>query len=178
MTKRTVAALAILLLAAGCISYEYKGESGGGPTTSASVFLSAAKIRRTYQVLGQATVSGDYREVSRDRLMNKLISEAEKNGADAVLVVEQQVLPYGSSGSAPGRFMTAYDYDDTSQSWNQVYRDVDQRYSNLFNTSLQNVITRSGGGSSGTAGNVGTQGYKRIIRAEFLKYTDTKPIAE
>ena len=176
-TKTVIAALALVLLAAGCISYEYKGESGGGPTTSVSVFMSVDKIRRTYQVLGEATVSGDYREVSRDRLMNKLISEAEKNGADAVLVVEQQVLPYGTASSAQGRFMTAYDYDDTSQSWNQVYRDVDQRYSNLFNTSLQNMITRSGG-TSGTAGGAGARGYKRIIRAEFLKYTDTKPIAE
>ena len=177
MMKTTIAALALSLLAAGCISYEYKGESGGEPTTSVSVFLSAAKIRRTYQVLGEATVSGDYHEVSRDRLMNKLISEAEKNGADAVLVVEQQVLPYGSASSAQGRFMTAYDYDDTSQSWNQVYRDVDQRYSNLFNTSLQNVITRRSG-SPGAAGGSGARGYKRIIRAEFIRYTDTKPIAE
>ena len=177
MTKTTIAALALLLLAAGCISYEYKGESAGEPSTSVSVFMSVAKIRRPYQVLGEATVSGDYREVSRDRLMNKLITEAEKNGADAVLVVEQQVLPYGSASSAQGRFMTAYDYDDTSQSWNQVYRDVDQRYSNLFNTSLQNVITRRSDGSAAT-GNSGARGYRRIIRAEFIRYTDTKPIAE
>ena len=175
--KCGVAALALLLSAAGCVSYEYKGESGGEPTTAVAVFMNSAKIRRTYQVLGEATVSGDYHEVSRDRLMGKLISEAEKNGADAVLVVEQQVLPYGSSGSAQGRFMTAFDYDDTSQSWNQVYRDVDQRYSNLFNTSLQNVITRqSGGGASG--GNTAARSYRRIIRAEFLRYTDDKPIAE
>ena len=175
--KSCVAALAVMMLAAGCVSYEYKGESGGEPSTAVAVFMSSDKIRRTYQVLGEATVSGDYHEVSRDRLMRKLISEAEKNGADAILLVEQQVLPYGSTAGASGRFMTAFDYDDTSQSWNQVYRDVDQRYSNLFNTSLQNVITRRSD-SSATAGNTGARGYKRIIRAEFLKYTDTKPLAE
>ena len=168
---------AAALMLAGCISYEYKGNSGGDPTSSVAVFMNSAKIRRTYQVLGEATVSADYQDVPRDRLMKKLIGEAEKNGADAVLIVEQQVLPYGTVSSAQGRFMTAYDYDDTSQSWNQVYRDVDQRYSNLFNTSLQNVITRRSD-SSATAGNTGARGYKRIIRAEFLKYTDTKPIAE
>ncbi len=172
-----VAALALLMLAAGCVSYEYKGESGGEPTTSVSVFMNSAKIRRTYQVLGEATVSGDYHEVSRDRLMDKLISEAEKNGADAVLVVEQQVLPYGSASSAQGRFMTAYDYDDTNQSWSQVYRDVDQRYSNLFNTSLQGMITHDRG-TSGAVSGTSARGYRRIIRAEFLKYTDTKPLAE
>ena len=157
-TKCGIAALALLALTAGCISYEYKGEKGGAPTTSVAVFMSTAKIRRPYQVLGEATVAGDYREVSRDRLMSKLISEAEKNGADGVLIVEQQVLPYGVASSAQGRFMTAYDYDDTSQSWKQVYRDVDQRYGKLF-------------GSDDNATGA-SRGYRRIIRAEFLKYRD------
>ena len=177
MMKSAIAALALMLLATGCISYEYKGGSAGEPTTAVAVFMSSAKIRRTYQVLGEATVSGDYREVSRDRLMNKLISEAEKNGADAVLVVEQQVLPYGAASSAQGRFLTAYDYDNTNRSWNQLYHDVDQRYSNLFNTSLQNVITKRSDNPA-AASNTGARSYKRVIRAEFLKYTDTKPIAE
>ncbi|MBQ6352555.1 MAG: hypothetical protein IJJ28_04750, partial [Lentisphaeria bacterium] len=106
-------AAAMLLLATGCVSYEYKGESGGDPTVQVAVFMNSAKIRRTYQVLGEATVSGDYHDVSRDRMMNKLIGEAEKNGADAILVVEQQVLPYGTVSSAQGRFVTSYDYDDS-----------------------------------------------------------------
>ena len=151
-------ATALLLLATGCVSYEYKGEKGDAPTSSVAVFMNTAKIKRTYQVLGEATVSADYRDVPRDRLMNKLISEAEKTGADAVLVVEQQVLPYGAASSAQGRFMTAFDYDDTNQSWSQVYKDVDQRYGRLF--------------GSGDAGTPGVQGYRRIIHAEFLKYTD------
>lgn len=178
MMKGTIAALALTLLAAGCVSYEYKGESGGEPTSGIAVYLNASKIRRTYQVLGEATVSADYRDVSRDRMMDKLVSEAEKNGADAVLIVEQQVLPVGTASSAQGRFMTAYDYDDTNQSWSQVYRDVDQRYSNLFNTSLQGMLTRSGGAAAPSAAAAGARGYRRVIRAEFIKYTDTKPIVE
>ncbi len=165
----TIFALA-LLLAAGCVSYEYKGESGGSPTDSVAVFMDSGKIGRPYQVLGEATVSGDYQEVPRDRLMDKLVCEAEKSGADAVLIVEQQVLPYGGSSPAQGRFLTAFDYDDNNQSWNQVYRDVDQRYSNLFNSSLQGLISRGGSGSA-ARDNVGAaRGYRRIIRAEFLKY--------
>lgn len=159
MKKTNIFPAALLLLfAAGCVSYEYKGEKGDAPTSAVSVFMNSGKIRRTYQVLGEATVSADYYDVTRDRLMNKLISEAEKNGADAVLVVEQQVLPYGKASSAQGRFMTAFDYDDTNNSWSQVYKDVDQRYGRLF--------------GSGDAGTPGAQGYRRIIRAEFLKYTD------
>ena len=167
-SSMTIFALA-LLLAAGCVSYEYKGEKGGEPTDSVAVFMNSGKIVRPYQVLGEATVAGDYHEVTRDRLMNKLIGEAEKCGADAVLIVEQQVLPYGGSSPAQGRFLTAFDYDDSNQSWSQVYRDVDQRYGNLFNSSLQGMISRRGG--SAARENVGTaRGYRRIIRAEFLKY--------
>ena len=92
-------AAAALLLAAGCVSYEYKGESAGDPSASVAVFMNATRIRRTYQVLGEATVSGDCRDVSRDRLMNKLISEAEKNGADAVLVGRPfATMMYGAGG--------------------------------------------------------------------------------
>ena len=168
----TMGLVLALLLAAGCVSYEYKGEKGGEPTDSVAVFMDSGKIGRPYQVLGEATVSGDYHEVTRDRLMDKLVSEAEKSGADAVLIVEQQVLPYGTGSSpAQGRFLTAFDYDDSNQSWNQVYRDVDQRYGNLFNSSLQGLITRDGSGAARK--NVGTaRGYRRIIRAEFLKYRD------
>ena len=147
-----------LLLAAGCVSYEYKGEKGGTPTDSVAVFMNSGKIGRPYQVLGEATVSGDYHEVTRDRLMDKLVSEAEKSGADAVLIVEQQVLPYGGNSPAQGRFLTAFDYDDSNRSWSQVYRDVDQRYGKLF-------------GSDDNATGA-SRGYRRIIRAEFLKYRD------
>ena len=153
----TVRALAALLLA-GCVSYEYKGEKGGSPTEEVAVFMNSGKIGRPYQVLGEATVSGDYHEVTRDRLMDKLVGEAEKCGADAVLIVEQQVLPYGGNSPAQGRFMTAFDYDDSNQSWSQVYRDVDQRYGKLF-------------GSDDNATGA-SRGYRRIIRAEFLKYRD------
>ena len=43
----TVFALA-LLLAAGCVSYEYKGEKGGEPTESVAVFMNSGSrpIRR------------------------------------------------------------------------------------------------------------------------------------
>ena len=147
-----------LLLAAGCVSYEYKGESGGAPTDSVAVFMNSGKIGRPYQVLGEATVAGDYHEVTRDRLMDKLVGEAEKCGADAVLIVEQQVLPYGGDSPAQGRFLTAFDYDDSNRSWSQVYRDVDQRSGRLFSSN------DNPGGAS--------RGYRRIIRAEFLKYRD------
>ena len=84
---------AVLFLAAGCISYQYEGVREAEPTTHVKVYTDATRIRQPYRVLGQATASGDSQDVSRDRLLAKLESEAEKSGADAILITEQQVVP-------------------------------------------------------------------------------------
>ena len=110
---------------------------------------------------GQAVVSGNYQHVSRDRMMEKLIREAGKVGADAVLIVEQQVLPAGMVSGGRGQgFFTAFDYDDSSRSWGELQRDVDVTIGNIGQRAA------SGSGTGGT-------GYKRIIRAEFLRFTGT-----
>ena len=155
----TIAAGIFFLLAAGCISYQYDGGRAepGEKAEKVSVFSDSARIGRPYSVLGEARVSGNYQEVSRDRMVRKLISEAEKCGADAILIIEQQVVPL-AEGQGVGGFMTAFDYDDTNRSWSQLYRDVDQRYGNIRN--------RTSGGSGGSL----ALRYRRIIRAEFLKY--------
>ena len=61
-------------------------------------------------MLGRAVVSGNYQQVTRDRMIAKLKSEAQKCGADAVLIVEQQVLPGDllRNGRQTG-FFTAFD---------------------------------------------------------------------
>ena len=153
-----VAATALFFgFAAGCISYQYEGGKGEKETESVKVFSDSSRIGRPYSVLGQARVSGNYQEVSRDRMVRKLIAEAGKCGADAILIVEQQVVPL-AEGKGDNGFMTAFDYDDTNRSWSQLYRDVDQRYGNIRN--------RTPGGSNGSL----ALRYRRIIRAEFLKY--------
>ena len=152
-----IAAVLVVGLAAGCISYQYEGGKGEKETESVKVFSDATRIGRPYSVLGEARVSGNYQEVSRDRMVRKLLSEAGKCGADAILIVEQQVVPL-AEGRGEGGFLTAFDYDDTNRSWSQLYRDVDQRYGNIRN--------RTPGGS----GSALALRYRRIIRAEFLKY--------
>ena len=152
-----IAATLVFGLAAGCMSYQYEGEKGEKETESVKVFSDSARVGRPYSVLGEARVSGNYQEVSRDRMVRKLISEAGKCGADAILIVEQQVVPM-TENKEGGGFMTAFDYDDTNRSWSQLYRDVDQRYGNVRN--------RAPGGSNGSL----ALRYRRIIRAEFLKY--------
>ena len=152
-----IAAALFFGVAAGCISYQYEGGKGEKETESVKVFSDSARIGRPYSVLGEARVSGNYQEVSRDRMVRKLIAEAGKCGADAILIVEQQVVPL-AEGRGDSGFMTAFDYDDTNRSWSQLYRDVDQRYGNIRN--------RTPGGSNGSL----ALRYRRIIRAEFLKY--------
>ena len=148
-------ALAALLLG-GCISYDYKGktEMPVKPAKEIRIYNDSAKIERTYTVLGTATVSGYTQDVSRDRMIAKLRSEAHKCGASAILIVEQQVVPVSSdSNSQP--FTTAFDYDDTSSSWSQIYRDVDQNFTNTRRT--KHTYTSPGA-------------TRRIIRADFLRY--------
>ena len=161
MKKRLAAFLAAGALSlAGCVSYTYTGEKAPAGSAEAEVFTDSAKIGFPYQVLGRAVVSGNYQQVSRDRMIAKLKNEARKCGADAVLIVEQQVLPGDllRNGRQTG-FFTAFDYDDTSRSWGELYRDVDVTFGSIGKDPKPNA-------GSGIAD------YKRIIRAEFLRRTD------
>ena len=158
MKKSSLLLSALLTLCSGCISVEYSGEKLAQKAVSAklAVFSDSAAVKKNYSVLGVATVSGNYRDVSRDRMIGKLRDEARKCGADAILIVEQQVVPENDNASDPV-FMTAFDYDDTSQSWSQLYRDVDRNFVNPDRNRSQT-----------TAGSVNN--FKRVIRAEFLRF--------
>ena len=153
------AVMVFLLMCSGCVSYTYSGEKCAASEKDPVVFSDSGRIGKKYQVLGTAVVSGDYQQISRDRMVDKLKKEARKCGADAVLIIEHQVLPADmvSSGRRSG-FFTAFDYDDTSRSWGELYRDVDVNFGNI-------------GKNSSAAGSSGISGSKRIIRAEFLRYT-------
>lgn len=138
----------------GCVSYEYSGESVTPVTENVDVFSDSAKITKGYRVLGRAVVSGNYRDVTREKMMQTLTEKAEKCGADAILIVEQQVLPAGTV-SRP-MFDTAFDFNDTNRSWSQIERDVDITYGEINKNRPLNMRSVST--------------YRRIIRAEFLKY--------
>ena len=156
----SAAAAAVTLVLAGCVSYSYTGEKAAPGNVEAQVYTDSAKIDFPYQVLGKAMVSGSYQQVSRDRMIAKLKSEAQKCGADAVLIVEQQVLPEDMirTGRQTG-FFSAFDYDDTSRSWGELHRDVDMTYGSIGKDPKKNPAP-------------GIADYKRIIRAEFLRRTN------
>ena len=99
------AALLFAAVLCGCVSVEYHGECAAAREGDAqiAVFTDATKITRPYTVLGTATASGNYQEVSRDRMIDKLRSKAASCGADAMLIVEQQVIAGEAAAVAPGQ---------------------------------------------------------------------------
>lgn len=60
------------------------------------------------------------------------------------------------------QFANSFDYDDSTRSWAQIYRDVDLTYGSVRGTPNDNSTVIS---------------YKRILRAEFLKYLDAPATA-
>ncbi|MDR0933251.1 MAG: hypothetical protein LBM70_09575 [Victivallales bacterium] len=163
MVKPIFLLFVLFTVATGCVNFNYRGESSTPSANEAVVFTDATKIGKSYRVLGEATASGDYRDVSRDRLLNKLKKEAAAKGADAILITEQQVVPQSESRSVEPRFNTAYDYDSDSSNWRQIQQDVDVNYGNACG-SLEEVSVNAR--------------YIRILRAEFLKYTNAAPAPE
>ena len=153
--RKNISFAVLLLALCGCVSFDYVGkrEAPVKPASDIRVYNDSGAVKRQYKVLGVAAVSGNCRDVSRERMIEKLREEAHKCGADAILIVEQQITTVGEdSGNQP--FYTAFDYDDTDRSWSQIYRDVDQNFANT----RRSVRPLSPGSA------------RRIIRAEFLRW--------
>ena len=86
--------------------------------------------------------------------MEKL-AKPTRYGTVGATASKRQVVPSGEV-SRP-LFDTAFDFDNTNQSWRQIDKDVDFTYGEVGRKQPQNIRSVSS--------------YKRIIRAEFLKYT-------
>jgi hypothetical protein len=157
--KKSLFTLAVSLFAAmlsGCMSYSYEGKTEA-PVKAPEyikIYHDSSKIGKKYTVLGTATVSGYARDVSSNRMLEKLRSEAHKCGACAILIVEQQLVSADSDSEAQP-FTTAFDFDDTDRNWRQIYQDIDRNFANTRRVPNAHV-------------NPGAE--RRIIRAEFVKW--------
>lgn len=160
MIRPTALLSLCMTLLAGCVNFQYDGGTEEPGTEEVVVFSQADSIRSPYRVFGKATVSGDYTDISRDRLIAKLKSEAEAKGADAILITEQEVLPEPGSRSVEPRFSVGADYDGDAGSMRLIQRGMDLTYG-CYRDPMENEI-------------VNTR-YLRVLKAEFLKYTDGKP---
>jgi len=81
--KLSSAFILVTLLAIGCTSVNYVGESFD-PTTDVDVYYSKEDIKKEYTVMGHATGLGTL--ASNDKIQKTLIEEARRKGADAVLI--------------------------------------------------------------------------------------------
>jgi hypothetical protein len=74
----------VTLLVIGCASVDYVGKSFD-PTTSVDTYFSEKDIEKDYTVIGHAIGMGEF-GASTDKIQEKLIEEARRKGADAVLI--------------------------------------------------------------------------------------------
>ena len=73
----------LTLLVIGCASVNYLGKSYD-PTTTVDVYFSKEEIEREYTVMGHAIGSSGW--ISLIELQKRLMEEAKRKGADAVLI--------------------------------------------------------------------------------------------
>ena len=149
MKKKYIWPLLALLLT-GCVSYEYHGIKEP-PTTEVTVYADGQSIAAKYILLGTATVSGNYPNVSYQTLLKKLQTEAMKNGANAVIISDDRIVP-GKTQEGQPLFYTAFDYDSMESYWQLLYQDVDWYFAGK-----NQIFTLTT--------------YKRVIRADFVKFS-------
>ena len=89
MRSFVLAGLTALLLA-GCVSVRYDGFERT-PTDSLDVYDKVEDIDRPYKEMGTIEVRGDVSKMSLDRVRDRAVEEAQKRGADAMVVTMAEV---------------------------------------------------------------------------------------
>ena len=154
------------VFAAGCVHFEYDGESA--PVNDAPVKI----VRKCPGMdkcgakrLGKAVAWGNYQDVSRDRLEEYLKKEAAERGANVVLVTADQVVPDGTAVKVDPMVKTMETVSpNNTYSMNQLQQDFDGGYGQA---ELFGKNAKSGNVNSGTV-----RDYTRIIRADFMVCSD------
>ncbi len=149
-----IAAICMTLLGA-CVDIQYVGKEYT-PTQSAVIYTKKSQIPvKNYTVMGKAVVSAPYKQFSAKEVRAKIIKKAESVGANAVLVVQYEVVPDGQEREDQALDDTpenAWPVDDNSESGIQELNDeFDYDY-----------------GGELPQGEVET--FKRVYRCLFLRY--------
>ena len=155
---RNFAVLLVLLMICGCVRIEYTGKTAEPRNNDVLIviFSDPAGVGKKYTVLGEASVSANYREVSRDRMIAKLRDKAAECGADAIIITEQQVVFDENKAGKQGAFRSAFDQNNGQD--NKPFADsIDRDY---VNTDRSSRVNANGSNSC----------FTRIIRAQFIRY--------
>lgn len=106
--------LGLFVAVLGCAEVRYVGETHS-PTTEVDIYFDEKNIEREYTTIGQAIGTGGF-GTNTDKIQAKLIEEAKKRGADAILItgVGKDSVPLGDSGSTDETQISAsfLKYDD------------------------------------------------------------------
>ena len=91
--------LFMFVLAAGCAQTEYLGETYA-PTNDVEIFYSEDAVPYEFTTIGQALGTGVW--VRNHKIQDKLVEEAMKRGADAILItgLGQSHIPLGEDGGS------------------------------------------------------------------------------
>jgi hypothetical protein len=74
------------------------------PTQKVDVFVDESAIKRKYEVIGKGYVEPNWRgQLQQERILEKAIEKAKKNGADAVFFKETYIVTSGSNISTQSR---------------------------------------------------------------------------
>ena len=86
-----------IVLLAGCAHVDYVGESYA-PTSRVDVFYSENNVPREYTIIGEVVATGDAL-VSTGKMQEKIRKEAQKHGADAVVLTSLEKYASGEHSS-------------------------------------------------------------------------------
>ncbi len=93
--KALAATIIIACHLAGCVSTEYHGASST-PTTHVDVFADTSQVTRPFEVIGTAAARGG-EAMPRHAIEADLVREGQSRGADAVVVVRDELVVIGTA---------------------------------------------------------------------------------
>ena len=148
------AALAVVFFLCGCMSVDCVISESYPATEKVEKFDKAVEIPYEYSVIGICQTEGNYTEFSYDDMLNRIVSEGMKNGADGVLILGMRVVPTGRVVQT-SPLQTSIDASSaaTTDTWEEIGRDFGGGYGSIRSKTF------------GTA-----QTYDRIIRARLIRF--------
>lgn len=92
------------VLGAGCVSVDYVGRSYP-PTASVDLYMSAADVKRPYEVIGDARAQVEALPFSNpaQQLQAKLVQEAQSRGANGVILGPLSTRQVSSTSTTTGQ---------------------------------------------------------------------------
>lgn len=148
------AALAVVFFLCGCMSVDCVISESYPATEKVEKFDKAVEIPYEYSVIGICQTEGNYTEFSYDDMLNRIVSEGMKNGADGVLILGMRVVPTGRVVQT-SPLQTSIDASSaaTTDTWEEIGRDFGGGYGSIRSKSYGTAPT-----------------YDRIIRASLLRF--------